>query len=61
MNCYESIKQLLFPLKIFSFEEHSDNNNEILSYCASLDKIELMLDEMLNETFIQTSSSYGLA
>lgn len=60
MNCYESIKQLLFPLKIFSFEEHSDNNNEILSYCFSLDKIEQLLDEMLTETFIQTSSSYGL-
>lgn len=60
MNCFESIKQLLFPLKIYSFEEFSNNYNEISSYCVSLDKIDKMLDIMLAEAFIQTSESYGL-
>lgn len=60
MTCYDSIKNLLFPLKIYSFDEGDSNTCELLSLCFSLDKIDALLDEIANESFIQTAESYGL-
>lgn len=61
MSSYESICSKLSPMSLYSLDENSLVNKEILSYCEVFDDIFVGADELLREGFLDTAQSYGLA
>lgn len=61
MSSYDSMKNKLLPLGIYSFAEGGVVDKELNAYAAALDPLFDKIDEMTRESFISTAESYGLS
>ena len=61
INIKNNIKQILDPLLIYDLKEGSMTDKEISVYSKFLQSISDKIDELLNESIIQTAKSYGLS
>ena len=61
MSSYDSMKNKMLPLGLYSFAEGSVVDNELNAYAAALDPLFDKIDEMTRESFISTAESYGLS
>lgn len=60
MTAYESVKEKMSAVSIYSFEENGLIEAEIKAYAAGLQKLYDGVDELLRECFVQTAENYGL-
>lgn len=61
MSSYDSMKEKLAPLGLYSFEQGGAADSELKSYGAGLDIIQQAIDELEREGMILTAESYGLS
>lgn len=60
MTAYESIKEKLSAIGIYSIKQGGLIDAEIQAYAAGLQEVYDSIDELLCECFVQTAESYGL-
>ena len=60
MTAYESIKEKLSGVSIYSFDKDGLLEAEIKAYAAGLQVLYDGVDELLRECFVQTAEGYGL-
>lgn len=60
MNSYNSMKSKLAPLGLYSLEQGSAVDCELMAYAEGLDALFDTLDEMTDEAFIPTATGYGI-
>lgn len=59
MRPYISMKKALFDTGLYDFQ-NTTVNCEISAYAVEIERLDSLLNRMLNEAFFQTASTYGL-
>lgn len=60
MTAYESIKEKMSAVSIYSFEQNGLLDAEIKAYAIALQELYDNIDELLRECFVQTAEGCGL-
>ena len=60
MGSYDSMKEKLNAVGIYSIDENSNISKELLAYSEGLDSLFDSLDTMTKEYFIETAVDFGI-
>lgn len=61
MSSYDSMKQKLLPLRIYSLAEGAETDCELKAYAEGLDSLSAQLTHLLREGFVATAQDEGLS